>query len=212
MLIDSTLQMKAMLRIGVTGGIGSGKSLVCRVFASLGIPVYMADDRAKWLTENDPILKADITRVLGTMAYDTLGRYNRSWVASQVFSNPDLLQRLNAVIHPRVWADTADWVAQQTHSPYVIKEAALMKAASPEIGIDQVVVVESPLALRVERIRQRDPHRSVDDIQRIIANQISDEQRRQFADHILLNDESQLLLPQIWSLHQQFLARVQSEG
>lgn len=212
MLIDSTLQMKAMLRIGVTGGIGSGKSLVCRVFASLGIPVYMADDRAKWLTENDPILKADITRVLGTMAYDTLGRYNRSWVASQVFSNPDLLQRLNAVIHPRVWADTADWVAQQTHAPYVIKEAALMKAASPEIGIDQVVVVESPLALRVERIRQRDPHRSVDDIQRIIANQISDEQRRQFADHILLNDESQLLLPQIWSLHQQFLARVQSEG
>ncbi len=212
MLIDSTLQMKAMLRIGVTGGIGSGKSLVCRVFSSLGIPVYMADDRAKWLTENDPILKADITRVLGTMAYDTLGRYNRSWVASQVFSNPDLLQRLNAVIHPRVWADTADWVAQQTHSPYVIKEAALMKAASPEIGIDQVVVVESPLALRVERIRQRDPHRSVDDIQRIIANQISDEQRRQFADHILLNDESQLLLPQIWSLHQQFLARVQSEG
>ncbi|PRY41831.1 dephospho-CoA kinase [Spirosoma oryzae] len=212
MLTDSTLQMKAMLRIGVTGGIGSGKSLVCRVFASLGIPVYMADDRAKWLTENDPILKADIMRVLGTMAYDTLGRYNRSWVASQVFSNPDLLQRLNAVIHPRVWADTADWVAQQTHTPYVIKEAALMKAASPEVGIDQVVVVESPLALRIERIRQRDPHRSVDDIQRIIANQISDEQRRQFADHILLNDESQLLLPQIWSLHQQFLARVQSEG
>ncbi len=203
--------MKAMLRIGVTGGIGSGKSLVCRVFASLGIPVYMADDRAKWLTENDPILKADITRVLGSMAYDTLGRYNRSWVASQVFSNPDLLQKLNAVIHPRVWADTADWVAQQTHAPYVIKEAALMKAASPEIGIDQVVVVESPLALRIDRIRQRDPHRSVDDIQRIIANQVSDEQRRDFADHVLLNDESQLLLPQIWSLHQQFLARTQAE-
>ncbi len=200
-----------MLRIGVTGGIGSGKSLVCRVFASLGIPVYMADDRAKWLTENDPILKADITRVLGSMAYDTLGRYNRSWVASQVFSNPDLLQKLNAVIHPRVWADTADWVAQQTHAPYVIKEAALMKAASPEIGIDQVVVVESPLALRIDRIRQRDPYRSVDDIQRIIANQVSDEQRRDFADHVLLNDELQLLLPQIWSLHQQFLARTQAE-
>lgn len=201
-----------MLRIGVTGGIGSGKSLVCRVFASLGIPVYMADDRAKWLTENDPILKADITRVLGAMAYDTLGRYNRSWVASQVFSNPDLLQKLNAVVHPRVWADTADWVAQQTHAPYVIKEAALMKAASPEIGIDQVVVVESPLALRIERIRQRDPHRSVDDIHRIIANQVSDEQRREFADHILLNDESQLLLPQIWSLHQLFLARAQADS
>ncbi len=212
MSINSTLQMKATLRIGVTGGIGSGKSLVCRVFASLGIPVYMADDRAKWLTENDPILKADITRVLGAMAYDTLGRYNRSWVASQVFSNPDLLQNLNAVIHPRVWADTADWVAQQTHAPYVIKEAALMKAASPAIGIDQVVVVESPLALRIDRIRQRDPHRSIDDIQRIIANQISDEQRRQLADQVLLNDESQLLLPQIWSLHQQFLARTQAES
>ncbi|QJD77636.1 dephospho-CoA kinase [Spirosoma rhododendri] len=201
--------MRSVFRVGVTGGIGSGKSLVCRVFESLGVPVYLADDRAKWLTEHDPILKADIVRVLGPMAYDALGHYNRSWVASQVFSNPDLLQKLNAVIHPRVRADTADWVAQQTHAPYVIKEAALMKAASPETGIDQVIVVESPLAIRTQRILKRDTHRTLDDIQRIIANQVSDEQRRQFADHILVNDDSQLLLPQIWSLHQQFLAQAQ---
>lgn len=201
--------MKSVLRIGVTGGIGSGKSLVCRVFTSLGIPVYLADDRAKWLTEHDPILRADITRVLGSMAYDTLGRYNRSWVASQVFSNPALLQQLNAVIHPRVRADTADWVAQQTHAPYVIKEAALMKGASPESGIDQVVVVESPLTVRTQRVLKRDAHRTLDDIQRIIDNQISDEQRRQLADHVLFNDDSQLLLPQIWHLHQQFLAQAE---
>jgi dephospho-CoA kinase len=208
MATNTISRMKSVLRIGVTGGIGSGKSLVCRVFASLGIPVYMADDRAKWLTEHDPILKADIIRVLGSMAYDTLGRYNRSWVASQVFSKPELLQQLNAVVHPRVRADTADWVLQQSYAPYIVKEAALMQAASPETGIDQVVVVEAPVAVRIERIQQRDAHRSIDDIQRIIANQISDEQRRQFADHILVNADSQLLLPQIWALHQQFLAQI----
>lgn len=119
----------APLQIGVTGGIGSGKTIVCQVFKALGIPVYEADERAKWLTENDPILKADIVRVLGRNAYDTLGRYNRAWVASQVFGNPTLLKKLNGVIHPRVSSDTDTWVKQHLHKPYVVKEAALMRAA-----------------------------------------------------------------------------------
>ncbi|GAB3576514.1 dephospho-CoA kinase [Spirosoma luteolum] len=197
--------MNTLLRVGVTGGIGSGKSIVCRVFGALGVPVYSADDRAKWLTENDPILKADIQRLLGTDAYDPLGRYNRSWVASRVFSDATLLQQLNGLIHPRVRLDTEDWVAQQTGAPYVVKEAALMKAASAATGIDRVVVVEAPLALRIARIRQRDPHRSPADIERIMASQVSDADRRSLADFVLQNDEHTLLLPQIWALHQTLL-------
>ena len=94
---------KHMKKIGITGGIGSGKSFVCRVFQQLGVPVYQADERAKWLTEHDPMLRADIIRLLGREAYDLAGRYNRAFVAAQVFGNPDRLVALNALIHPRVW-------------------------------------------------------------------------------------------------------------
>lgn len=206
--------MKTPLQIGVTGGIGSGKSTVCRVFATLGAPVYYADERAKWLTEYDPILKADITRVLGPQAYDrtrtggpagpSLGKYNRSWVASQVFADPVLLDRLNAVIHPRVLADTALWVSQHADKPYVIKEAALMRAAGDGNSLDKVIVVQAPVPLRIGRIQARDPHRSAQEIQHIIDRQVSDAERLRIADYVLNNDESQLLLPQIVALHGEF--------
>lgn len=197
--------MKTPLQIGVTGGIGSGKSVVCAVFASLGIPVYAADERAKWLTEHDPILKADIQRVLGPNAYDSVGRYNRAWVASQVFANPALLAALNAVIHPRVLADTAAWVNEQADKPYVVKEAALMNAAGSGNSLDSVIVIQAPVALRIERIRKRDPHRSDAEIQQIIDRQISDVERAQLANHLIDNDERTLLLPQIIRLHDLFL-------
>jgi dephospho-CoA kinase len=196
--------MKTPLQIGITGGIGSGKSVVCRVFETFGIPVYYADERAKWLTEHDPILKADIVRVLGTQAYDSLGRYNRTWVASQVFAEPTLLNQLNAVIHPRVFSDTAQWVTLHADKPYVIKEAALMKAAGDGNTLNKVIVVQAPAAVRIERIRQRDPQRSVQEIQHIIDRQLSDAERLLMADYVLLNDESQLLLPQIVQLHHEF--------
>ena len=196
--------MKRPLQIGVTGGIGSGKSIVCQVFRAMGIPIYEADERAKWLTEHDPILKADIIRVLGRNAYE-LGHYNRAWVASQVFANPELLNQLNAVIHPRVLSDTETWVRQQIGKPYVIKEAALMKAAGDGNSLDKVIVVQAPIDLRIERIRKRDPHRSEVEILNIINRQISDDERLRIADYVLENDESQLLLPQVVRLHDDFL-------
>ncbi|ADB42284.1 dephospho-CoA kinase [Spirosoma linguale] len=198
--------MKAPLQIGVTGGIGSGKSVVCAVFKALDIPVYEADERAKWLTEHDPILKADIQRVLGKEAYTPTGRYNRSWVASQVFADPALLASLNAVIHPRVFADTAAWVNEHADKPYVVKEAALMnQRAGDGNTLDKIIVVQAPVALRIARIRKRDPQRTDSEIQNIIDRQLSDEARFQIADYVVENDEAQLLLPQIIRLHEVFL-------
>lgn len=194
-----------MKQIGVTGGIGSGKSTVCQVFRALGIPVYVADDRARWLTDHDPILKADIARLLGPDAYTISGKYNRPWVASQVFQNPDLLQKLNQLVHPRVMADTLSWVDQHRSSSYVIKEAALMRAAGDHNTLDKVVVVQAPIQLRIGRIRRRDPHRSEAEIQAIIDNQMSDGDRAKIADYVLVNDEASLLLPQIIALHRLFL-------
>ncbi len=198
------------LQIGVTGGIGAGKSVVCRVFRALGIPVYEADERAKWLIEHDPILKTDVVRVLGPNAYErhhepTYGRYNRAWVAAQVFADPDLLVRLNAVVHPRVLSDTANWVGQHADKPYVVKEAALMRAAGDGNTLDKIIVVRAPLDLRVARIQARDPHRSEAEIRNIISRQVDDDARLAIADYVIDNDERQLLLPQVVSLHKAFV-------
>lgn len=191
-------------QIGVTGGIGSGKSVVCAIFRALGAPIYEADTRAKWLVNHDAILRSDITRLLGPQAYDLAGEYNRTWVAARVFARPELLQQLNALIHPRVYADTLAWVREQQGAPYVIKEAALMSAAGDGNSLDRVVVVEAPLDLRLARIRRRDPHRTEDEIRNIISRQISDEARRRLADHLIQNDEIHLLTPQVAALHASF--------
>ena len=188
-----------MKKIGVTGGIGAGKSIVCRLFSLLGIPVYEADERAKWLTQHDPILKADIVRLLGAEAYDVAGHYNRGYVAAQVFGNPDRLAALNALVHPRVFADTDRWVRQQS-APYVVKEAALMRAAGDQNDLDAVIVVTAPLGLRIARIRERDPQRSETEIRAIIDRQITDEARLQLANYVVHNDETQLLIPQVLHL------------
>ncbi|MFN4147124.1 MAG: dephospho-CoA kinase [Runella sp.] len=194
-----------MLRVGVTGGIGAGKSLVCRVFEALGVPIYTADERAKWLLNHDLALKAAVRQLLGSEAYLPDGQYHRNWVASQVFQNPDLLQQLNALVHPRVKEDTIAWVNQHSLKPYIIKEAAIMDKPNAQNQLDCVVVVHAPVALRVARVRQRDPHRSEKEILDIIARQQPDTDRLAIADYIVYNDETQLLLPQIWLLHQKFI-------
>ena len=118
-----------MKLIGITGGIGSGKSLICRIFAIMGIPMYEADTRAKWLITNDIILKKSIIQLLSSTAYLPDGSYNRTWVASQVFGNPNLLQQLNQLVHPRVREDAAQWITQHQSSPFLLYEAALMQAS-----------------------------------------------------------------------------------
>lgn len=198
----------APLQIGVTGGIGAGKSIVCRIFAALGTPVYDADSRAKWLTNSDPALRADIIALLGSNAYvpaaDGALTYNRAWVAEQVFTNSPLLAKLNALIHPCVLADTEAWVKEHEHYPYLIKEAALMRAAGDHNTLDKVIVVTAPIDLRIARIRQRDPQRNEADIRNIMARQISDTDRLKIADYTIRNDETELLIPQVLHLHDQF--------
>ncbi|GAB3260046.1 dephospho-CoA kinase [Larkinella harenae] len=201
-----SLNAKKPLLIGVTGGIGAGKSTVCRIFEAFGIPIYSADDRAKWLVDHDAILKADVTRLLGSEAYNEAGHYNRPWVAAQVFGKPDLLQELNALIHPRVFADTQRWTHEHAGRPYVIKEAALLRAAGEDgNNLDKLIVVQSPLELRIQRIHKRDPHRTEQEIKNIISRQMSDEERLQFADYVIYNNDTQLLIPQVVSLHEHFL-------
>lgn len=192
------------LQIGITGGIGSGKSLVCRIFSALGIPIYSADDRAKWLLNHDEKLKKTVEALLGSEAYLPDGSYNRQWVASKVFNNSILLRELNAVVHPRVGEDTQAWLKLHSKAPYVVKEAAIMGKARQNNSLDKVIVVHSPVDVRVERVMQRDPQRSETEIRDIIARQVSDEERIKVADYVVYNDDNQLVIPQVWQLHQLF--------
>jgi dephospho-CoA kinase len=186
--------------VGVTGGIGSGKTTVCRVLEALGVPVYYADNRAKALVANDPELKAAIIDLLGVTAYLSDGSYNRSWVAKQVFDTPELLQKLNALVHPKVYTDTQRWNEIYAHKPYIVKEAALLNKKTG-IPLDFLVVVTAPLALKIQRIKTRDPQRSEAEIIKIINSQVPDNERITMADFIIENNNEKLLLPQIIAFH-----------
>jgi dephospho-CoA kinase len=194
------------LQIGITGGIGSGKSIVCKVFSCLGISIYDADTRAKWLTNHDAEIRENVINLLGSEAYNSDGEYNRTYVASVVFNNEELLRKLNAIIHPVVLQDTEKWMSERVNEAYVIKEAAIMKAAGDRNTLDYVVVVEAPVELRIKRILQRDK-RSEGEIRAIIERQVSDEERNAIADFKILNDEDSALIPQIMLLHKTFLER-----
>ena len=199
--------MKSQKIIGITGGIGSGKSLICKIFSTMNIPIYDADSRAKYLINNDLSLKNLIKNLLGENAYLPTGIYNRKWVASQVFNNPDLLKQLNSLVHPYVHKDSHDWVKKYSKSPFLIYEAALMKAAGDNNMFDKVIVVNAPLNLRIQRIQVRDK-RSEQEIKDIIARQISDEERLKIADYVIENDDKEPVLEQVLELYEIIVGQV----
>ena len=199
--------MKSQKIIGITGGIGSGKSLICKIFSMMNIPIYDADSRAKYLINNDLFLKNSIKTLLGKNAYLPTGIYNRKWVASQVFNNPDLLKQLNSLVHPCVHKDSHDWVKKYSKSPFLIYEAALMKAAGDNNMFDKVIVINAPINLRIQRIQVRDK-RSEQEIKDIIARQFSDEERLKIADYVIDNDDKEPVLEQVLELYEIIVGQV----
>jgi dephospho-CoA kinase len=195
-----------MLRIGITGGIGSGKSIASRLFQALGVPIYDADSRARWLMENGPELRQQLRAAFGPDTYDASGKLNRPALAGTVFNNPALLAQLNGLVHPHVGTDFEQWAAVQEAAgyAYVLKEAALLFEAGSYKQLDRIITVYAPLAARQARVLRRDPHRSPADVQAIMAKQLSEEEKMQRADYVLTNDDVQPLLPQVLALHAAF--------
>jgi dephospho-CoA kinase len=190
------------LQIGVTGGIGSGKSLVCKIFAVLGAPVYDADSRAKWLMNNDAEVKISLLLEFGEESFTKNG-LNRDYIAQLVFNDSAKLAKLNAIVHPAVGKDYAQWISKQ-NAKYSIKEAALMFESGAYKALDKIINVSAPEALRISRVVKRDTFRKKEEVQAIISKQLTEEERNNRSDYSLLNDEQQLLLPQIIALHNQF--------
>ncbi len=191
-----------MLRIGITGGIGSGKSVVSRVFALLGVPVYDSDQRARWVMEHDALLREQLLAAFGPDTYTPAGALNRPVLARTVFADPARLARLNALVHPRVGDDFARWAAarQAAGAPYALKEAALLFESGAYRTLDRIVTVAAPLAVRVARVLRRDPHRTAADVEAIIGKQLGEDERQRRANYLIHNDDQHLVLPQVLAL------------
>jgi dephospho-CoA kinase len=192
--------------VGVTGGIGSGKSTVCKVFSILGIPVYSADDRAKWLMVHDPSLKSEISAAFGEESFLPDGSLNRVFLAEKVFTDPENVKKINALVHPAVGKDFSDWASTHQSAPYVIKEAALLFESGSAGQLDFVIQVSSPVKIRIARVLMRDPHRSEAQINHIIDQQMPDEQKNDLADFVIKNTENKLIIPQILEIHHKLCA------
>ena len=193
-----------MLKIGITGGIGSGKSTVSQVFETWGIPVYYADQAAMRLVEADAALKANIIELLGEGAYKD-GIYQRQYVASIIFNSPEKRNQLNALIHPATIRDAEQWMVQQS-TPYAIKEAALIFESGSEKQLDFIIGVTASLETRVNRVMQRDGASRVAVLARIHA-QMDEDEKMSRCDAVLMNEGDALLLPQIEQLHKALLQK-----
>jgi dephospho-CoA kinase len=188
------------LKVGITGGIGTGKSTVAKILVALGYPVYFSDDRAKWLMENNQQLVVELTRLIGNETY-IAGKLNRSFIAKKLFSSPALKEKINALVHPVVRADFKLWVENQTQS-IVFQESALLVETGAVQLFDALIVVTAPLEDRVKRIQKRDGL-NTSEIERRFANQFSDEEKIKVADFVLINDERSPLLNQVLTVLKQ---------
>ena len=180
--------------IGLTGGIGSGKSVVAKVFATLGIPVFNADEEAKRIMQTSPEIKAKLIQQFGTDIYNESG-LDKEKLASIVFDDPFQLQLLNAIVHPVTIQAAKAWAAKQT-SPYVIKEAALIFESGAADGLLKVIGVTAPLSLRTHRVMQRDGI-TKDQVDARMRNQISDTIKMRLCDYVIENNNQQMLIPQV---------------
>jgi dephospho-CoA kinase len=193
---------KPPLKIGITGGIGSGKTTVCRVFEVLGIPVYYADDRAKWLMANDEELIGKVKAIFGAAAYDKSGQLNRAHIAKLAFGNEGLLQQLNVAVHPAVGKDAEEWHAEKSGMPYTLKEAALLYESGSFERLDAVIVVTAPEEVRLQRVMERDGAEE-EAVRARMRKQMPEKEKARRADYIIENDGQHSLIRQVRSIHQE---------
>ena len=197
-----------MLRIGITGGIGSGKTTVAKIFEVLGVPVYYADVAAKRLMNEDKLLQQNIIGHFGSAIFENK-QLNRGLLASIVFNDPEKLSLLNSIVHPVTIADAEKWMKQVAkadgkETPYAIKEAALLFESGAQKKLDYVIGVNAPYKLRLQRAMQRD-NLSKEEIESRMVKQMDETKKMNLCNFIITNDEVQLLIPQVLELHKKLV-------
>ena len=192
-----------MIKVGITGGIGSGKTVISKIADALGYPIYNSDFIAKQLVYNHDV-RSSIIQLLGTQAYDEAGVYNRSYIGSKVFSDIKLLQGLNDIIHPAVKLDFKKWCNNQS-SKLVFQESALLLDHGFNHSLDYVIAVVASNDTRLNRIKDRDSHRSIEQINAILEKQGDWNKKSQEANFIIRNDEGDFLTEQLEAVIQKLL-------
>ena len=185
--------------VGITGGIGSGKSTVCKVFETLGVPVFYADEEARMITEDNVEVVGAIKTLFGEEIYQN-GALNRRHLGTIVFAHPELLQKLNEIIHPAVGKRFQDWVKANAKAPYIVKEAAILIETGGHKVMDEVVLVTAAEEIRIERVMARD-NVSEADVRARMSRQMPDDEKVKFASFIIDNDGKSLILPKILEFH-----------
>lgn len=188
-----------MLKAGITGGIGSGKSTVCQVFETLGIPVFYADAAAKYLMQKDENLKQQILELFGADAYQN-GNLNRAFISKIVFTDKEKLAKLNAITHPAVIRYGEEWMNKQ-NAPYALKEAAIFFESGSNKKMDVMIGVSAPLNLRIQRTMQRE-NISEAAVQERISKQMNEEEKMKLCNYIIINDDKTSVIDQVLNLHQ----------
>jgi len=191
-----------LIKVGITGGIGSGKTTVCAIFERLGVPVYYSDKRAKDLMQEDKQLVLKIRNLFGESAYNEDKSLNRVYIAEQVFGNESKLLALNELVHPAVKKDYESWasILENKGYPYCIKEAALLVESGSYKDLDKLIVVTAPVEDRISRVIARDGT-TAEQVKKRIDAQLPDEQKLKLADYVIINDKATDLVPQVTKIH-----------
>ena len=195
-----------MFRLGITGGIGSGKSFVCSILEKFGVPVYYADEEARRLMNTRVDLKRAIKVVFGEEIYQD-GELDRQEMGRRIFGRPDMLDKINRMVHPVVREDFFKWSESWENVPYVIEEAAILFESGAASEMDASVLIYAPKELRIERVMARDGL-SRSEVEKRINMQMDEEEKKRLADRVILNDEKKLLLPQLVALHEDIKSRI----
>lgn len=199
-----------MLKVGITGGIGSGKTTICKIFEQLGVPIYYADDRAKWLMINDEALISEISNLFGDMAYTENGELNRAYISSIVFSNQSMLDKLNQIVHPAVRNDGENWFKSHQNKPYALKEAALHFESGGYKLMDKMITVFAPEKTRIERVMKRD-NTTAEAVKARIDKQLPDNKKMELSDYVIYNDSQHSIIKQVMEVHSTLLNIAKTE-
>jgi dephospho-CoA kinase len=191
-----------MIKVGLTGGIGSGKSLVARIFNKFGVPVYDSDSATKQLYFSNQELKSELIKSFGSQTYFENGQLNRKYLGELIFSDKSKLELINKIVHPFVKLDFEEWLLKNYQTKYIIKEAAILIESGAYKQVDKIIVVNSPFDLRIKRVIERDKTTKEEVVKRM-SNQLPNKKLLSFADFIVENNEENLLLPQLINIHNQ---------